>query len=114
MPHCYIEYTADTGISTSELLSTAHTAMIASGLFGTNDIKTRANVVTDYIMGELEQNKGGFIHITIRLLSGRTIEQKQALTHDMAQALRARLPALPSITVDIIDIVRETYAKDVV
>ena len=40
--------------------------------------------------------------------------QKQTLTSNMAKTLRARLPNVPSITVDIIDMVRESYAKDVV
>ena len=95
MPHCIIEYTPNIPMDTAELLQTAHQVMIDSGLFGVADIKT-------------------LIHIIIRLLDGRTIAQKQALTSNMAKTLRARLPNVPSITVDIIDMVRECYAKDVV
>jgi 5-carboxymethyl-2-hydroxymuconate isomerase len=88
--------------------------MIDSGLFGTADIKTRATVVKDYVLGASTLNQGDFIHIIIRLLDGRTMAQKQTLTSNMAKTLRVRLPNLTSITVDIIDMVRESYAKDVI
>lgn len=114
MPHCIVEYTPNIGIATAELLTTCHQVMVDSGLFGTADIKTRAYAVNDYILGASTLNQGEFIHIIIRLLDGRTMAQKQALTSSMAKALRTRLPKIPSITVDIIDIMRETYAKDVV
>ena len=114
MPHCIIEYTPNLPMDTAELLQTAHQVMIDSGLFGVADIKTRAFVVNDYVLGASSVGEGNFIHIIIRLLDGRTIAQKQALTSNMAKTLRARLPNVPSITVDIIDMVRECYAKDVV
>ena len=116
MPHCCIEYTPNVleVIGQDELLTTAHQAMIQSGLFGAIDVKTRATLVSDYILGELALRTSGFIHIKIYLLSGRTVEQKHGLTHAVAQALRVKLPQLPSITVDIIDMARDTYAKDVV
>ena len=114
MPHCIIEYTPNLPIDTTGLLQTAHQVMIDSGLFGVADIKTRAFVVNDYVLGASSVGEGNFIHIIIRLLDGRTIAQKQALTSNMAKTLRARLQNVPSITVDIIDMVRESYAKDVV
>lgn len=116
MPHCCIEYTPNVlnQWDASELLQTAHGVMLSCGLFGAVDVKTRARVVDDYILGEQAMNQSGFIHIIIYLLSGRTVEQKQMLTQKMAQTLRAKLPDLSSITVDIRDMARETYAKNVV
>lgn len=116
MPHCCIEYTPNVlnHLDTPELLQTAHEVMLSSGLFGAVDVKTRARVVDEYILGEQAMNQSGFIHIIIYLLSGRTVEQKHALTQSMAKALRAKLPELSSITVDIRDMARETYAKNVV
>jgi len=115
MPHCCIEYTPNVldTLSKTELLHTAHQTMLSCGLFGACDVKTRAHAVDDYVLGEHAPNQSGFIHIIIYLLSGRTTEQKQALTHHMAAALRAKLPDLSSITVDIRDMARDTYAKDV-
>ena len=116
MPHCCIEYTPNVlaQMDKAELLHTAHQVMLSAGLFGAADVKTRAHEVHDFILGEQAVGQSGFIHIIIYLLSGRTVEQKHALTHSMAQALRAKLPDLASITVDIRDMVRDTYAKDVV
>ena len=115
MPHCCIEYTPNVlaKMDKAELLHTAHQVMLSAGLFGAADVKTRAHEVSDFILGEQPLQQSGFIHIIIYLLSGRTAEQKQALTHSMAQALLAKLPDLASITVDIRDMTRETYAKDV-
>ncbi len=113
MPHCRIEYTPNIGMTTPELVSLAHGVMLDCCLFGVSDVKTRASQVTDFILGSGTLGEGAFIHITIALLSGRTIEQKSGLTRAMAQAIRAQLPTLDSITVDIVDMARETYAKDV-
>lgn len=116
MPHCSIEYTPNVlaQMDQVELLHIAHEVMLNSGLFGAADVKTRAHKVHDFILGELPHGQSGFIHIIIYLLSGRTVEQKHALTLSMAQALRVKLPDLSSITVDIRDMARDTYAKDVV
>ena len=115
MPHCCIEYTPNVveQLSVNELLQTAHGVMLSSGLFGAGDVKTRARAVEDYVLGEQAPNQNGFIHIIIYLLSGRTTEQKHALTHSMLTALRSNLPDLASITVDIRDMARDTYAKDI-
>lgn len=116
MPHCCIEYTPNVlaQMSKAELLKTAHEVMLSAGLFGAADVKTRAHEVSDFILGGQAINQSGFVHIIIYLLNGRRMEQKHALTHSMAAALRARLPDLPSITVDIRDMARDTYAKNVV
>ncbi len=115
MPHCCIEYTPNVlaQLNQTELLQTAHEVMLSAGLFGASDVKTRARAVEDYVLGEHAPSQSGFIHIIIYLLSGRSTEQKHALTHSMAHALRAKLPDLASITVDIRDMARDTYAKDV-
>ena len=114
MPHCIIEYTPNTPIDTRELLQTAHQVMIDSGLFGVADIKTRAVLVNDFVLGASSVNEGDFVHVTVRLLDGRTMAQKQALTSSMVKTLRTRLPEVSCITTDIIDMVRDSYAKDVV
>lgn len=115
MPHCIIEYTPRVvgTLPKNQLIQIAHHIMLDSGLFGVADVKTRAFVTEDYLLGNGQIGDGDFIHIIIRLLEGRTVEQKRTLTNDMASSLRQCLPALLSITVDIIDMVRATYAKDV-
>ena len=115
MPHCCIQYKQKKleQMKKNELLQTANEVMLSAGLFGASDVKTRARAVEDYVLGEHAPSQSGFIHIIIYLLSGRSTEQKHALTHSMAHALRAKLPDLASITVDIRDMARDTYAKDV-
>ena len=115
MPHCIIEHTQGVlnALPKVDLLKTAHQVMLDSMLFGAKDIKTRALPTHDYIMGEYAINEGDYVHIVIYLLDGRTVEQKQTLTHAMGKALREKLPSVASISVNIIDMVRVTYAKDV-
>lgn len=108
MPHVIIEYSADRGIEAKKLVITAHNAAIASGLFGANDIKTRAHAVSDYIVGE---GVNGFVHVCVYLLEGRSTEQKKLLATSMSEALVPVAASGSQLTVDVRDMVKDTYRK---
>ena len=87
-------------------------AAASSGLFEPDgrDIKVRAVAYDHYLTGP---SKGDFVHVTVRLLAGRTTEQKMRLSQTVLAQLQAL--ALPhcSLTVEIVDIDRASYAKAV-
>jgi 5-carboxymethyl-2-hydroxymuconate isomerase len=85
--------------------------MMASGLFAVPaDIKTRAYPTQDFLVGG---EQAALAHVTISLLEGRTIAQKQALTDLVRDALQQLLPTVEQLSVDIRDMTKDTYRKAV-
>jgi 5-carboxymethyl-2-hydroxymuconate isomerase len=133
MPHCTIEcsvvqnnYAREsipllTQDNVSILLQSVHNALNYSGLFGVNDVKTRVIVVENYLIGTCSTTEAshfksqceteGFIHITVKLLSGRTAQQKHSLSEQLGKAVYQLFPNTSSITVDIVDMDKASYFK---
>ena len=112
MPHIIIEYAeqlaADAEVAA--ILQAVHHAIVDSGLFKANQIKTRAYPFKQFT------NAGGndpYIHIQARIKSGRDADNKKRL----GEAILAGLSSLNSnasvITVEIIDMDRDSYGKHV-
>lgn len=110
MPHCIIEYSnsIEKTVSPAKLMQAVHQAAIDSELFDTADIKTRAIAYEHFLKGD---NKDDFICVTIKAMSGRTTEQKLALSKKVSQALIELGATSCTVTVEILDIDRATYAK---
>ena len=108
MPHCIIEHSHD--INGGELLIALHETVQASGLFSADgsDIKVRAASFTQYLAAG---QQAPFMHVCLRILSGRTEAQKTSLSHAVAGVLVARGPAGCAVTVEVVDMDRATYAK---
>jgi len=110
MPHCLIEYsqTLEEQVLPEVLMKTVFHAAMDSGLFEAKDIKVRMLSFSEFLPIE---GQTVFIHITLRLLSGRPLETRRILSQqvfDRIQGLGLRGLAM---TVDIVEIVRETYTK---
>jgi 5-carboxymethyl-2-hydroxymuconate isomerase len=112
MPHVIIEYSSNVCPSEqfSAITKSAHDVMVKSGLFSAADIKTRSYVTDDFLVGEKGQ-QGSFVHVTIYLLEGRTMLQKQTLSEALHNALRMRLLGVDQISVDIRELEKDTYRK---
>jgi 5-carboxymethyl-2-hydroxymuconate isomerase len=111
MPHCLIEYTSSIQLNANELVMVVHQVMLESGLFKAADIKTRAHAVEHFSMGGLENNQGSFVHVQVYLLTGRSDVQKSTLTQALGECIRTRCVDAQSVSVDIRDIISETYYK---
>lgn len=108
MPHCIIEHSAD--IDGRTLVPLVHAGALASGLFSADgsDIKVRSLAYDSYLTGG---KHAGFVHVQVRLLSGRTEAQKKTVTAAVLERLAAQgLPGV-SITVEAADMDRPSYAK---
>lgn len=108
MPHCIIEHSAS--LDAKLLLPLVFSSVKNSQLFEPDgsDIKVRAMAYQHYLVG---QSQADFIHVVLRILSGRTTEQKQHLSALVQEALAELKLAPCSITVEVVDIDRDSYAK---
>ncbi|MCK0102214.1 5-carboxymethyl-2-hydroxymuconate Delta-isomerase [Pseudohalocynthiibacter sp. F2068] len=113
MPHIVVEYSAtlDQSHDMQALCEKLFKVACDNGIFpDTGAVKVRALPCPYVYIGQEPQS---FAHATVRLLSGRDTESKARLTNLILKALDATLPDVGSLTVDIKDIDRETYAKRV-
>ena len=113
MPHAIVEFSplSEIGISEADLLDAVFDGMQASGLFGTEDIKVRSHPAS---MTRNGSDNFSFIHIQLRIMPGRTVEQKA----DLSERVRANVCAMSgqarSTSVEVVDIDRAVYAKTAV
>jgi len=113
VPHCVIEYARPLEQSgdLKPLLQAVHQAAFDSGLFSLDDIKTRALAVDYYLTGAGE---GEFVHISLKILAGRSAGQKKQLSEQVLAAAMAVLgERASSCSVEVIDMDRDSYAKQV-
>lgn len=108
MPHCIVEYSG--GLNASALLEAVYGGADRSGLFTAADIKLRAQGYSDHFSGA---GKQAFVHVSARILSGRTLEQRQQLSQQILASLEALQLSQCSLTVEVIEMERDSYAKTV-
>lgn len=115
MPHLLMEYTDNLDIRPKETLRVLNRVLIASGEFGDNyNIKSRARCLRDYCVGDDEGD--AFVHLTLSLLSGRSMAVRAALAENLVAVLKPLLhtDARMQITVEVREMVRDCYGKEVI
>jgi len=112
MPHCIIEYSSDVEdhVSISDLIKATYRGALSSGLFSEYDIKTRAFACQYHQTGSTQDS---FVHVTIRLLSGRSDEQKAALSENILAQIEPIVATVASVGVEICDMDSGSYRKRV-
>lgn len=118
MPHLVVEYSENLAqFESAACLAIVNAALVASGHFEEADIKSRACCVEAFQVGS-ESAGRAFIAARLSILSGRNLETKQDLSQLVLQALQQQLPAgmglNTQVSVEVIDIDRNSYAKAVV
>ncbi|PCI85896.1 MAG: 5-carboxymethyl-2-hydroxymuconate isomerase [Hyphomicrobiales bacterium] len=110
MPHCIIEYSKNLqkSIEPSALISVVHQAAIECGLFEPDDIRSRAVAFDDH---QIRADKHSFIHVTLRIMIGRSTAQKQQLSREIMAALETLKLSSIIFSVEICDIDQTTYTK---
>jgi 5-carboxymethyl-2-hydroxymuconate isomerase len=110
MPHCIVEYSSDlvNKLSAKEMIVATFQGAINSALFEAEQIKVRTCAYDDFQVGTGD-NK--FIHVSAKILSGRTLIQRQLLAQQILQSFAQYQLSNISITVDVIEMEREPYAK---
>lgn len=110
MPHCIIEYSHDLAheIPPNQLIHLVYQGALNSQLFDANDIKTRAIPFRYFSSGDLKQD---FVHVTIKILSGRNCQQRKLLSSAVMQELTQIKQTSISLTVEVVEIEKESYNK---
>ncbi|MCR8827484.1 5-carboxymethyl-2-hydroxymuconate Delta-isomerase [Pseudosulfitobacter koreensis] len=110
MPHFIIETvgTPDTPQDRQDLMRIVAETGAAQDTINPQDIKVRLYPCADALALD---GRTSFIHVTARLLAGRTFAQKDALSCDLRDALAARWPEVQSISIEICDMDSESYRK---
>ena len=100
MPHCIIEYSKalEDKIKPTDLINKVYQGTFKSNLFIDTDIKTRAISYKHHQTGEIKLN---FVHITIKILSGRSKEQKITHVRNIYQSI-LQLINETNVNIDII------------
>jgi 5-carboxymethyl-2-hydroxymuconate isomerase len=120
MPHLVIEHSTNIKKSSIKILETEVQNIMESvveGNFDPDQCKTRSFSFDEYLVGKPDQSTSSFIHITIKILAGRTLEARQKLsekTLNFAQKLFTDLNIATKrcdISVDIVEMDRQTYQK---
>ena len=111
MPHCIIEYSSS--IDPVDLNQKVFLGALESNLFKPDgsDIKVRSISYDHYQTGLTKED---FIHVTLRILSGRNERDKLLLSNSVMSKLESIQLASGSLTVEVVDIDRNSYAKKIV
>ncbi|HEY5739407.1 MAG TPA: 5-carboxymethyl-2-hydroxymuconate Delta-isomerase [Gammaproteobacteria bacterium] len=112
MPHLIIEYSegVDGTVAIPDIVDAAHAGAMSSELFPEYDIKTRAIGYRDHRTGA---TRDSFVHVTVRLLDGRSDAQKAMLSEAVLAHIEPLLPGVNSVGVEIVDMHRASYRKRV-
>ncbi len=119
MPHLIIEHSADISKkSVKNLEQEIQNIMQAhEGNFSADQCKCRSHAFEEYFVGHPDQSTASFIHITLKALSGRSIEIRKSLSDKIATFtkqlfLDLKLPSTRcDISVDIVEMEALTYTK---
>lgn len=86
MPHCIVEYSESihTQIAPETILETAFNTVQASSLFDPSNVRARSQSYANVHLGATQSD---FIHITIRLLAGRSNAEKTELNQQVGEAI---------------------------
>ena len=113
MPHLVLEHSTEghgDAFDVKILMQALHDAAAATGVMQAADIKIRAMPYADYL---LAGKRDGFCHVTVRMLEGRTPEQKLAVSEALRAVMARLLPHTKSLSVDIRDMDAHAYKKRV-
>ena len=115
MPHLTLEYSHNIGAFDAEgILFALNESLAASGHFAEVDIKSRCVRHDAFRVGTSSEPRA-FVHATLAILSGRTLDTRCALSERVLSVLKAHCAA-PSrvhlqLSAQVVEIERESYAK---
>lgn len=89
-------------------MTTVFHAAMDSGLFEAKDIKVRMLSFSEFLPID---GKTTFVHVTLRLLAGRSVETRRVLSQQVFDRIQALGLTALATTVEIVEIERETYTK---
>lgn len=113
MPHFIIDCSESvlSLANPDELMRAVYAAAESSGLFargGVGGIKVRLRPYRYFMNVDAREH---FVHVFANVMEGRTQEQKKALSEKVVGALKALLPAVEIISMNVREFERATYCN---
>lgn len=110
MPHVIIEYAdiLEAQITRKNLINAIHQTVENSGLFNAGDIRSRTQSFDKFRLGVPQHS---FLHITIKLLAGRTDEQKLKLTQSVIETVKQLSLTDVLVSCECVDIHKASYQQ---
>ena len=115
MPHLVIEHTPILELDPQRVLEAAMAALAGTGEFDMTNTKGRITPLGLSAVSHPDDGSG-FVACRVSVLSGRTAEQRRAVSSAVTEAVAAALPAVThrvQITTEVLEMDRETYTKQV-
>lgn len=119
MPHLIVEHSST--ISSEQIRSFQKTILslscLSDGEYAVDQFKCRSISFDKFLVGDLDESNSLFIHITLKALSGRSIEIKKNLSDKILQCAKDFFKELNftnlrcDISVDMVDMDRVCYSK---
>lgn len=107
MPHIIVEHSDSIA---SEMLNELHNNLASQDTIDLAAIKTRSIHVKNAITGD--GDKDGFVHITVKLLTGRPEELRQKIGADLKTVALAHIDAdTTALSVEVHEMNPSTYVK---
>ncbi len=91
-----------------EIIQSVHDTAEATQLFAQGDIKVRIHVYEHYTVGNTDND---FIHVFGHIMEGRNTAQKSSLSRSVISMLKAMLPGVPVISMNVVDFEKATYCN---
>ena len=112
MPNLVMEYSDPVAerVNVQGLLEDLHRALLISGLFESDSVKSRSYSCHSWQVGE-EGDRKTFIHLGLSMMAGRHPEQKRQLSRDLMSVLEQHASMINSLTIDIRDMDPECFLK---
>jgi len=112
MPHCIIEYSAKIteSLPVEQLMHAVYKGANQSELFTASDIKVRACAYDDFYLPGAEQV---FVHVNMKILSGRDLSQRKSLSASVSNQLERLGIENAIVTVEVTNIEKDSYVKQV-
>ncbi len=110
MPHFVIECSENllTLKPAEEIIRSVYDAAVSSGLFAVADIKVR---IMPYSMYTVAGTGSDFVHVFAWIMQGRNTEQKAGLSRQIVSILNSLFPAVPVISMNVMDFEKATYCN---
>lgn len=109
MPHIIIEHSQSTAgeIDLNKLANSLHQELSEKETISLSNIKTRCHLAKNVIIGENSSKK--FLHITVKLLSGRSEELKKEIADSLFEKIEKFTKNNSYVSVEVVDL--QTYRK---
>lgn len=118
MPHIHVEYSDNLALEARPLLKAFNSSLFESGhVSDAKDIKSRAMVQSEFIVGLDENANQAYIHAKVSLLTGRSIEVQKQISNQLLHVLQQHVPETQcdvQLCVEILEMNKETYSKTII